>query len=388
MRVLLLLLLSATTLPAQWQIQDSHSTANFRGIHALGKGIAWASGTQGTVLRTVDDGKNWQACAVPPDAEKLDFRGIQAFDAQTAIVMSSGKGDLSRLYKIMDGCTTWKLVFSNPDKDGFWDAIKFPNQKIGFILGDPITRPFKGSKPNDSKFTGFALFYTEDGGLHFSLRTSYGNQAHATEQGAFAASNSSLFVGWPGIWFGTGGKLGAKVYLNIFQQHIGFQDGRIDLEAGEWRSVNWPAPFASGAAAGIFSLVFKRSELAVRDALELGTGPVFESIGVGVGGDYLKPKEVIGNSAYTVDGGQHFILSETPPHGYRSSVAYDAGSKSWITVGPNGTDVSVDDGKNWRTLKPSATDAGEDRDWNALSLPFVVGPKGRIGRLRAGALKP
>ena len=44
----------------------------------------------------------------------------------------------------------------------------------------------------------------------------------------------------------------------------------------------------------------------------------------------------------------------------------------------NGSDISRDDGKTWRAL--------DDGNWNALSLPFVVGPKGRIGRLNAGAL--
>ena len=65
----------------------------------------------------------WQLCTIPPGAEKLDFRGIQAFDANTAIVMSSGTGDLSRLYKTTDGCHSWKLIFTNPDADGFFDAI-------------------------------------------------------------------------------------------------------------------------------------------------------------------------------------------------------------------------------------------------------------------------
>jgi photosystem II stability/assembly factor-like uncharacterized protein len=100
---------------AQWQLQDSHTTADLRGIHNIGGGVAWASGTNGTVLRTVDGGNLWQTCAVPPEAEHLDFRDIQAFDANTAIVMSSGKGDLSRLYKTTDGCRIWKLLFTNPD---------------------------------------------------------------------------------------------------------------------------------------------------------------------------------------------------------------------------------------------------------------------------------
>ena len=42
------------------------------------------------------------------------------------------------------------------------------------------------------------------------------------------------------------------------------------------------------------------------------------------------------------------------------------------TVGPNGTDISTDDGRNWR----------------ALSLPYVIGPHGRIGVLRPSALNP
>ncbi|MBW4039553.1 MAG: hypothetical protein HIU91_11890, partial [Acidobacteria bacterium] len=38
----------------------------------------------------------WQLQQAPTTA---DLRGIQAFDATTAIAMSSGPGDLSRLYK-------------------------------------------------------------------------------------------------------------------------------------------------------------------------------------------------------------------------------------------------------------------------------------------------
>src|SRR5215472_15428915 len=123
---------------AQWDLQDSHTTASLRGIHNVGGGVAWASGTNGTVLRTEDGGYLWQTCTTPPAAEHLDFRGVQAFDENTAIVMSSGKGDLSRIYKTTDGCKSWKLVFTNPDKEGFWDATKFRNRDEGVLLGDPV----------------------------------------------------------------------------------------------------------------------------------------------------------------------------------------------------------------------------------------------------------
>jgi hypothetical protein len=79
-------------------------------------------------------------------------------------------------------------------------------------------------------------------------------------------------------------------------------------------------------------------------------------------------------------------LAKSAPHGYRSAVAYDLTTSTWITVGPNGTDISTDDGRNWRPLRPGPNDLPDaDQHWNALSLPFVVGPHGRIGKLEAQA---
>ena len=163
LRLLLLALsFAATAARAQFDIEESHTTASLRGIHNVGAGVAWASGTNGTVLRTEDGGYLWQTCTIPPGAEKLDFRGIQAFDANTAIVMSSGPGDQSRLYKTTDGCQTWKLLFTNPDKEGFWDALVFNLQEPthpssdwkaharGFLVGDPVDGKFVIYSSNDS----------------------------------------------------------------------------------------------------------------------------------------------------------------------------------------------------------------------------------------------
>jgi hypothetical protein len=94
-------------------------------------------------------------------------------------------------------------------------------------------------------------------------------------------------------------------------------------------------------------------------------------------------------AAYNSNIEKRWTASKTMPRGFRSSVAYDAATKTWITVGPNGTDISTDDGKNWRPVRPDparheAPDA--DRNWNAISLPYVVGPHGRIGKLDAASL--
>jgi photosystem II stability/assembly factor-like uncharacterized protein len=355
---------------AQWDIEESHTTASLRGIHNVGGGVAWASGTHGTVLRTEDGGYLWQTCNIPPGAENLDFRGIQAFDENTAIVMSSGPGDQSRIYKTTDGCQSWKLLFTNPDKEGFWDAIQFSDSNVGYLLGDPVDHHF-------------VVMRTDDGGTHwFQLNTISPTASLdiANEKlGAFAASNSALIL-MPSAnglaplipWFGTSGP-GAPL---IFEAELQCTMMMVQTAPQTCLRSGWA--FARGkwivsnanSGAGVFSIA---------------KTPTGNKI-VAVGGDYQKPDNSAGiaawgdNLEFNPDG---WVAAKTQPHGYRSSVAYDPTQKLWITVGPNGTDISTDDGKNWQPLKPTNQDpADADKNWNALSLPFVVGPNGRIGRLR------
>ncbi|MGA3129245.1 MAG: hypothetical protein ABSD59_00480 [Terracidiphilus sp.] len=340
---------------AQWEIENSGTTADLRGIDNVGGGVAWASGTNGTVLRTEDGGYLWQLCAVPPGAEHLDFRGIQAFDANTAIVMSSGKGDLSRLYKTTDGCHTWKLVFTNPDKDGFWDAVKLvpPSSGVreatgwrGIVIGDPV----------DGQMSLFTT--NSEGGENWSkIHDEIGLKSNPNEA-IFAASNSSLIVLGGSTIFTSGGPSGARVFLECPTCDIGMFIARA-------------VPLPKGESAGVFSIAGREAQVLVA-----------------VGGDYTKPDDSTATAAWS-DDDWTWHAAHTPPQGYRSAVDYEAATKTWITVGPNGTDISTDDGKNWRALHPNpalheAPDA--DRNWNALSLPFVVGPHGRIGKLRSDAL--
>jgi len=68
-----------TTAQGLWKMQDSHTTADLKGIDSLGGGVAWASDTNGTVLRNEDAGFVWQLRTVPTGADNLDFRWVQAF---------------------------------------------------------------------------------------------------------------------------------------------------------------------------------------------------------------------------------------------------------------------------------------------------------------------
>jgi photosystem II stability/assembly factor-like uncharacterized protein len=354
----------------QFTIQTSNTTADLRGIHNVGNGVAWASGTNGTVLRTEDGGYVWQTCSIPPGAEKLDFRGVQAFDANTAIVMSSGPGDQSRLYKTTDGCHSWKLLFTNPDKDGFWDAIQFDRGKWGWLLGDPVKNIF-------------VLLASEDGGRTWYRQRNKGLRASSTLQGAFAASNSSMIGSGGFISFASGGKGGAFLYATGASSIC--VDCNLEDSDHEGRQTKWErreVPIGSRTeASGVFSIARTNP----------GGADIRNESLVAVGGNYTRPDDAAATAAFSTDGGEHWQAATTPPHGYRSSVAYDSSTKTWITVGPNGSDISTDDGRNWHPIHPDPSlhePEDADRNWNALSLPYVVGPKGRIGRLDPAALKP
>jgi photosystem II stability/assembly factor-like uncharacterized protein len=350
---------------AQWDIEDSHSTASLRGIHNAGGGVAWASGTNGTVLRSEDGGYLWQTCNIPPGAEKLDFRGIQAFDENTAIVMSSGTGDLSRLYKTTDGCQTWKLLFTNPDKEGFWDVVRALGKDEFEIAGDSVDHVLVSEKTSHV-LPVWQLHEGDDPADH--LTEHFFELAADQKEGGFAASNSTLVIGvlphrdpvWSYQWLATQTPDHSYVHREAIEETPTCEPCRMEFLRVE-TSMSQGSP-----SAGIFSLAFRDDRL-----------------GVAVGGDYQKPTATVKTAIYSSDAGKSWSAAQTPPHGFRSSVAYDPTQKLWITVGPNGTDISRDDGKNWTPLKPSGYDPPDaDKNWNALSLPFVVGPHGRIGRLR------
>jgi photosystem II stability/assembly factor-like uncharacterized protein len=337
-----------------WNMQDSGTTASLRGIYSVDGKTAWASGTSGTILKTIDGGAHWTQCAVPPDASSLDFRGIQAADSTNAIAMASGPGDKSRLYATSDGCKTWQLLFKNPDApDGFFDSF-FAD------WGESASTPaWSGSLLGDPVHGRFTVFDTVNSGASWTQRKSPDLALNGADLAAFAASNS-LFPnnqdnGHVPQVFVSGGKGGAVLWLEKLPEH-------------SWRRISLPIAGGSDSA-GIFSIAARTESVPFRNIIS-----VQETL-IAVGGDYQKPNESAGTAAWSTDR-IHWTAATHPPHGYRSAIAWSVDQQVWIAAGTNGSDISRDDGKTWQPLGDSG-----DGNWNALSLPFIVGPKGRIARL-------
>lgn len=366
MKVILPLLL-AFGLPAadaQWQILNSHSTADLAGVYAVDNNVAWASGSKGTILHTVDGGHSWEVCAVPAGAADLNFPSIQGFNDKTAVVMSSGKGNLSRLYKTTDGCQSWKNVLDNPEPTGSFESLRRATAFDMYLLGNPVNGKFVMFTSNNA---GDTWSRSDDPGL-------------AAPKGApaFVAGNEALTNILSVIAFGTGGQ-DASVYT--FTPVC-----KADKCSLSW--VGKVTPLAeAGSTSGVLSIAGRTTMVrSTAPVTGIGTAPVTSM--VAVGGDSAKLGDNHAAAAFSADSGATWKLASAQPGGYRSAVDFDGDRDRFIAVGPNGTDASVDDGLIWQALKPGPGDAPEaDQHWTALSLPFVVGPHGRIGRLDAPKAK-
>ena len=326
------LFLSTIVTSGQWVKQSVDTNASFRGLSVVNDKVVWASGSGGTVIRTVDGGKAWRVITVP-GAGKLDFRDIEAFDANTAYILSIGNGEESRIYKTIDGGKTWKQQFINKNPKAFFDAIACWDAKNCIAMSDPVDGHY-------------LLISTKDGE---NWNPIVSNQMPATKDGeaAFAASGTCLYINPKnGDVFLVSGGTDARVFKSTDR-------GRT------WTSAL--TPIVKGTAgSGIFSISFRN-----------------ELHGTIVGGNYEKPNEAANTVAFTRDGGKTWYEGEGLS-GYRSAVAY-INNRTTIAVGTNGTDISYDGGETWKKIGSEDLNAVAGKGKNSV---WAAGPKGGLYQLK------
>ena len=313
-------------LKKQFQIS---SNSSFRGLCTVNDKVVWVSGNNGTFLRTVDGGKNWLVDSIP-GATKLDFRDIEAFDENTALVISAGVP--GKIYKTTDGGQHWVETYSNTLPSIFFNGFDFWDEKNGMAVGDPI----------DGKAI---IIHTSDGGESWqTVHPSAIPEKLAIEAG-FAASGTGIVTkGKNKVWIGLGGTK-ARIFFS--------EDRGIN-----WRVINTPL-LSGNASRGIYSMCF-------RD----------EKNGIAVGGAWNE-NTTEHSKAYTVNGG----LSWSEGKGvqaYRSGSCFVA-NDIYLATGPSGTDITFDSGKNWTMLDNEGFNAIETSPGG--KFVYAVGAKGKVVRL-------
>ncbi|MDB5021566.1 MAG: oxidoreductase [Pedobacter sp.] len=307
------------------------SNTSLRGLSVVSVRVAWVSGSNGYVGRTVNGGADWQ-WTQPKGFENLDFRDIEAFDDQKAVIVNAGSPAFILVTK--DGGQSWTQAYVNRDSSIFLDGMDFWDNHTGIIFGDPIHSKLQ-------------LLKTVDGGA--SWKDISGNLKPEMKLGeaGFAASGSSIkAMGKGKVWIVTGGSVSNVYYSKNY--------------GNSWEK--YACPIVQGVnSTGAFSIDLTS-----------------DNNGIVVGGDYLKEKENQNNVLITSNGGRSWTKPTMPVFGYRSSVAYISDATA-VAVGSSGVDVSRDRGLTWQHLS--------DLNFNAVkkakqgNLVLVVGVKGDIFKL-------
>lgn len=321
----------------EWVAQMSGVETSIRGLCAVDADICWFGTGNGTVGRTIDGGKTWETLEID-GAEALDFRDVEAFDADRCVAMSVGEGEASRLYRTTDGGKNWQLVYQNKAAAGFFNGIAFWDESNGILAGDPV----------DGRL--FVL-RTSDGGA--SWKRIEATPTMQSGEHAFAASGTHVTVAEGGhVWVGSGGEVARIVYSSDFGKN--------------WSVVDSPM-IAGEPSTGIFSIAFKNPKE-----------------GIAVGGDYKKESEGTRNTMTTSDGGKTWKLMTNGDglsiFSFRSCVRFTSKSKSIIAVGPSGSNVLLGGSKIWRNIEGPGFHVVSVVE--GLSGAWAAGSEGRIARLR------
>lgn len=320
-----------------WQFQSSGLTSSLRGMCVVNDNIVWVSGTKGSFARTLDGGQTWLADSVA-GATNLDFRDVQAFDAERAILMSAGSSELSRIYKTQDGGNPagagWQLQHLNKTAEGFFNGMAFWDENNGILVGDPI----------DGQLF---VMLTADGGNTWQPLPAESAPAVVQGEYGFAASGTNLAVhGKNHVWIATGGAIARVFHSN---------------DRGKTWNVAVTPIVSGNSSSGIFSIAF-------RD----------EKHGVVVGGNYQEPNAAQANAALTNDGGKSWELIKNPAAmEYRSCVAYLTPSLL-VAVGPSGSDYSNDGGLTWARF---STEGFHTLSFVAsTNIGWAAGAEGRVAK--------
>ena len=323
--LLLLLLIGKFSFSQTVQILTSGTKTSIRGLSVVDDQTIWASGSGGMVARSTNGGVSFTWTKVP-GFEKAEFRDIEAFDSNKAIIMAIDSP--AYILKTTDGGLTWKTAYKNNTRGMFLDAMDFSDERHGIVVGDPI-----GGK--------FFLAETTDGGDSWK-EISRGNRPAADSgEACFASSGTNIRLLKNGNTVFISGGLSSHLYANYKRMQLPLIQGKESTGA---------------------------NSVAIKDQKNM----------IVVGGDFNTKDSATKNCFITRDGGKHWMAPARPPHGYRSCIEYIM-ENTWLSCGLNGVDITQDGGNTFTQIsKDGFHVCRKAKNGNAV---YFAGGNGRIGIL-------
>ena len=339
MKILFALILSISSLSLSAQIKTiptvevltSGTNTSLRGLSAVNDAVAWVSGSNGTIGRTVNGGRDWRWMQVK-GFEQADFRDIEAFDGLNAVIMAVGEP--AYILRTENGGESWKVVYENRTKGMFLDAMEFWNEQAGIVIGDPINGRF-------------FIARSFDGGMTWKEIPEERRPMADSGEACFAASGTNIrALDNDEAIFISGG----------LQSNVFIRDQKIKL------------PIVQGSEST------GANSIAVFDRYKKKGGNQL----VVVGGDFKSDTASDRNCYYSNNRGKTWKRPKTPPHGYRSCVEW-LDRKIVMACGLTGVDYSNDNALNWQLISDESFHVC--RIAKRGSTVYLAGNNGKIARL-------
>lgn len=313
------------------KVLTSGTKTSLRGLSVVNDQVIWVSGSNGTVGRSSNGGKDWKWMVVK-GFDSVDFRDIEGFDAATAVIM--GTGSPAHILKTNDGGESWKVVYENKGRAMFLDAMEFWNERAGIVIGDPINGRFFVAR-------------SFDGGNSWMEIPEDKRPIADSGEACFAASGTNVRALDNDEAIFISGGLSSNVFI---------RDQKIKLPLLQGKET-------TGA-----------NSIAVWDRYHKRGGSRL----VVVGGDFNQRNSDSLNCAYSTDRGKTWKLSKTPPHGYRSCVEY-LDKKILLACGLTGVDYTSDNAHTWKQISNEGFHVC--RIAKLGTAVFLAGGNGKIGKL-------
>jgi photosystem II stability/assembly factor-like uncharacterized protein len=312
-------------------VLTSGTKTNLRGLSVVNQNVVWVSGSNGIVGKSVNGGRTWTWMTVT-GFEKTDFRDIEAFDANTAVIM--GISEPAYILKTVDGGDSWKVVYENKNKGMFLDAMDFVDNSRGIVVGDPINKKI-------------FMAETKDGGDTWTEWSEHSKLVADSAEAFFAASGTNIRL---------------------------FNENKIFLVSGGSRSRlftmrgAYTIPMIEGKETAGTNSISVYDEGKLKGSKKM----------IVVGGDFASDTASAKNCFYSSDGGLTWDEPVEGPNGYRSSVEF-VSKNDVLTCGLTGVDYSSDAGRNWHLIS--------NQSLNTVRIAkigpaiFLAGTKGTVAKI-------
>lgn len=170
---------------------------SIRALEVFNDSTVWFAANHGVYGYTENGGKTWKIDSLVYGKIQPEFRSIAVLNDSSVLLLSISSPAL--LYRTTNKGKNWKLVYSNDQKDIFFDCMKFWDAKHGMAIADPI----------DGKIQ---VITTKDGGKTWKINTKSKFPEMEKGEAFFASSNSNMVFQNQHSWIATGGKKSGVFY--------------------------------------------------------------------------------------------------------------------------------------------------------------------------------